>query len=787
VDRARVVEGARRVGLPLALAGAFVGFALFLNHHEPVRDWLFLRYAAYWLLSALFAVSCLASGHAVVVRVLGRALPLLEHVTVAFAAGVYVFFLGTMLGGLLGLYGRVFFFALPIVLLAITGLGAFRYARRAARHVRGAWRRSARPPVSALLPHAFGLLGLGAVYFAVLTPNNAAFDARWYHLGIAEHYAALGAVQRFPEGWFPGASPHLASLLYTWAFLVPSGRIFDRIELAAHVEMTIFVFSLLGIPALVRRLVRPSVAGGAYRYAWAARFLFPGVFLYDSSVCLGADHVASVFAAPIYLSLLLAWRSLAPRACALLALALTGALLTKYTGALILVAPAIVALAARVLVLAASALRRRDPRAAGAALLGPLVALFAGTLFTAPHWVKNLIWYGDPSYPVLHKLVASRPWTADSALRFDVGFASQLWPAERSLRGLGRTLGALGSFSFVPNDWERFHGATPVFGSLFTLSLLALPFLKGTKRLWGIFVATHLGVAVWYWVNHQDRYLQAALPWMAAATAATLGLVWRRGLFARGTLGALVALQIVWGADVYFMPGHVFTGVSAKAVIDLLSRIPGKAIGDRLAYTDAFATIGHALPPRSKVLVHEWHPHLGLEAPSVTDCPHHQGGISYLRTPSPREAWDQLHGFGVTHVVYKTSQPREPDTLAGEIAFFNFVQRAVSAPRSVDGWLLGALAEAAPPPGGAPDPVLVVSCGKGLPDGLYHLEDLAIPAYDKRPAPRPFSTPGAAPASLVATAAAVAQDHACAAVPAGVEGAFVRAGTRDPYQIWVRR
>jgi hypothetical protein len=579
-------------------------------------------------------------------------------------------------------------------------------------------------------------------------------------------------------------------LLYTWACQLPGGRIPDRIELAAHVEMTTFTIALVGIAALVRRLLRPGPARSAYRWAWAVRFFFPGVFLYDSSVCLGADHVASAFAAPIYLALLRAWKDLSPRACALLSLALSGALLAKYTGALLLVAPAVIAIACRVLLLAVRVLRRRTegfvPRHVA---LGPLCALGAGLAFTAPQWLKNLIWYGDPAYPVLHKLFRDRPWTADSALRFDVGFVTyNLWPAERSWKGLGLTFGTLATFSFAPNDWGRFHGATPVFGSLFTLVIAALLFLRGTKRLWGLYLATHIGIFAWYWTNHQDRYLQAALPWMAAATAAVLGLVWQRGRVARVTAGALVALQLVWGADVYFMPAHVFLGVPAKAVLDVLSRTPDKPTGERLVYSDGFVGIGKALPPKAKALIHEYHPHLGIGAPSVTDCPYHQGGISYARIPTPLEVYDRLTSFGVTHLVYLGSTAREPDTLAGEIVFFNFVQHHAAPPTSAEGWLVAAMPKAPPPPGGAPDPVLMVTCNKGLPAGLYHLADLEIPSLDpKRPAPKAFSDPNEPLTAMVPRAMVVAQDQGCAAMPPGVDRTFVKVGARDPYIIWVRK
>jgi hypothetical protein len=92
----------------------------------------------------------------------------------------------------------------------------------------------------------------------------------------------------------------------------------------------------------------------------------------------------------------------------------------------------------------------------------------------------------------------------------------------------------------------------------------------------------------------------------------------------------------------------------------------------------------------------------------------------------------------------------------------------------------------APLPGSAPDPVLVVSCGKGLPPGLYHLADLTVPSLDKKPAPHGQSPLTQPIAELVPTAMALAQDQGCA-LPTGAEASFVRAGARDPYTIWVRK
>ena len=98
-----------------------------------------------------------------------------------------------------------------------------------------------RRPISVGSPLAIALLLFGAgglllVYFPILTPDNAAADARWYHLTLAEHYAAQGGIARFPEGSFLGAYPQLATVIYGWAFQLPRTIFFDRIEIAAHLS-----------------------------------------------------------------------------------------------------------------------------------------------------------------------------------------------------------------------------------------------------------------------------------------------------------------------------------------------------------------------------------------------------------------------------------------------------------------------------------------------------------------------------------------------------------------------
>ncbi len=784
-----VLSHVRAVAVPVAMALALALFLQQVNRHYPLTKWLFWRYAGYWLASLCFATGCLSTGRLVVRAVLGRdrALPILEDVVTSFAAGVYVFFLATSVAGLAGLLGAPLFFALPTLMVAVgirplaKDLASLGQKLRASAHHKTprSW--------TSVLPWLFGLVGLAMVYVAVLTPENTAFDARWQHIALAEHYAAEGAMRRFPEGWYVGASPHLASVLYTWAFLLPRGALFDHVELAAHLEFTTFVFTLVGIEALFRLLVGSQ--RGLARHAWAARFLFPGVWLYDSSLCLGADHVAALFAAPIFALTVRAFRQMSPRLCLLLALVMSGAMLTKYTGALVLVGFPILALALRTLVLAVRALLKRPDPIAPRFWLGPLTAIGAGLVFTAPHWAKNLVFYGDPLYPLLSSRLHAHPWTPDSADRFQYGFIeAQLWRPTRDWKGLKESLGALFTFSFLPNDWPRFHGKVPVFGSLFTLGLGVLPFLRRARRVWALYAAVHLGVFGWYWTHHQDRYLQAIVPWMAAATAAVLALAWQEGRAAKVGVTALIAAQIVWGADTFFIPAHAHEGSVPKALSEFFAQGHKQNYEGRLDAFGSFQIIGRELPKGSKLLVHEEHPHAGLGVPTVNDYAVNQGGISYGRMLSPLDVDALYRGYGVTHILWPTKQGAMDDTLASDLVFFHYVTRFAEGTKTVGPLTLARMPSKPPPSERAPDPIAILSCKSGFSAGLYHLPDLHVPAFGPRASkfPRPYRPSNKDDAALVAAASAVAVEPGCSTMPPEHKESFTLVANRKPYELWIR-
>ncbi|MBN1608619.1 MAG: hypothetical protein JW940_18460 [Polyangiaceae bacterium] len=730
---------ARAVGLlgwarvPALVAVVALGVAKFVSAvdtHYPVQQWLFWRYTAYWAVAAVFALACQLAGGAVVRRA-GVALPRAEGAVLAFAAGLYVFFLAMFVGGLLHLYGEAFAVILPLALCAVGLPGALRPARTF-WSVLVRWLRQPvrfRSPLAVVIA-VLGLIGVVLVYLPILSPDNASADAHWYHGSLAEHYVALGGIERTPEGSFVACHPHFATIIYTWAFLLPKTLLFDRIEIAAHLEFVVFLWTLAGVGVLAARLVPRREVG----VAWAAVFLFPGLFLYDSSLNLGADHFLAFWGAPIFLALIRAWERLSVRHCLLLALVLAGAALTKYQALYLIAFPTVaVVLRAAMLSFGRDSVQRRQ------AWIGTLLVLAAAALLTTPHWLKNAIWHHDPFYPQLHEYLPSRPWVRDASVYFDTVFRDNLWRPTGSLaERLRATVVALYTFSFEPNDWSAFHGAVPVFGSLFTLTSFCVPLLGASRRLWGLVAITYGGIFIWYWTSHQDRYLQAMVPWMAAATAAVVIRLWNSGWATRAAVSALVSLQIVWGSDVPFIPARGGT-TPYKAIIDLFSTGYQQNYSQRLDTYAPWPAVAEHLPRGAKVLVHDNPGPLGLGRAFVTDFTGWQGGISYSAYGTPDRIDRALRELGVSNVLWLTRFGPGWCSIADELLFYDYVTQYAVGREVIDRFTLVSIPES-PVPEEKPGLVLVWGKVQGYSSGLYPIDRVTVPGYGRH-APSAYPSP----------------------------------------------
>lgn len=762
----------------LLLLAATGVFAWLIHPHYPIDQWLFWHYAGYWLATGAWAVAAWGTGSLLLDRVFRTRFPFLEHLVIAFTLGVLGFEWLMFLLGVVQRYHRGVFFVAPLVLIGIS-VGALRKLRRRALRL---FRRP--PPERSLLRLgiiAFGLLGLLMVYVLLLTPENVQFDSRWKHMALAEDYVAHGGIRRATEGWVFSARPHITSYLYAWAFLAPTDLLFDKMELGAHLEFFAFVVTtVIGIPALVRRLLPradPSMV-------WAARFLFPGLFVYDSSVSAGADHFGALYAVPIALVLLRVWRDLDLRQIALLATLLGGVSLVKETAALMLVPFPVLVVGTRCLMAGVRRLRGHeeasDPRAPFRA---PLLGILVGLLVSAPLWAKNLIFYGDPLYPNLHALFHPTPWSEAAAYKFKWAYSErQMWSPDRDWHGLQQTLRALLNFSFVPHDWPTFHRDVPVFGSLFTLLLAPLLLLKGVGRIWFLVAWVHLGIFFWFSVHHQDRYLQALVPLMAVTVAAVLVLGWRRfGRPARGPLALLVALQVVWGGDAFFLQTHAMADSPLKRVVNLMSAGFERDYEGRFSIQRRYQQIGDGLPKGSRVLFHEHHPHLGVGTESVLDSYQWQYAIDYGQAGSPEGIRRLLRGLGVTHVFYFSRKSNGAASLASDILFDQFVTELAKGRRKVSGGYVVTLPDR-PMDDGPPGRVLVVSCKRAPTSGLYPVAALDVPAFGPKrghyPPPERVSSQADEPFRLLDEAEYVVREPHCKRWPSGRKRDFVLAFKR---------
>jgi hypothetical protein len=708
---------ARSVGLVATLLAATTLFAVVLDRHYPIAQWLFWRYA-WCLLAALFwAGSCLSLGYAVLSFYLGSSVSWVDRLSLGFALGVLAFALSLFAIGLFHGLTAFTFYALPLAFLAV---GAPRMLRDLGHELRRRGVGGA-PPRSAgsLAIVLVGLLGIGICYFQILSPETFSFDARLYHIPIAQRYAMSGRVGRFDEGFLMGAYPQLASYLYAWAFLAPGAILFDRLELCVHIELVLFVATLAQIPVLLRRIAPGPRVG----LTWVAMFLFPGIYLYDANLNGGADHVAAFWAIPIAIAFFRAWDDFRARNVLLFSLFLGAAALTKYTAVSIVVPPAI-ALFARGLWLCV-----RAPNAARWRAMGMLVV--APALVTAPHWLKNWIWYGDPMFPILRNHLAVRPWNPDAEKQ--IKLLEYMWhPAGATWDGLEETVRAMFTFSFVPNDWYVLHRDVPVFGSLFTLTIPCLPFLRRTRRIVWLYAGSMAAVFVWYWFSHFDRFLQVALPWMAAATAGCLVRIWEAGSLARVAVAPLVALQLVWGGDVPFFRTHNMISDSPIRRVSEFLASGFEQVQDRLEVYRPLETVGRTIPRRSVVLAHEVVRMLGIDRNWVTDV--YQTRLSYARLRTPAAIHRELASLGVTHLVWRDSSLRF-DSLASDLAFLGFATRHTIDRRVVGEFTVGRLASEPPAVVDADPDVALLGCGAPYRKGWYKLSELTLEPDDPGPGP----------------------------------------------------
>jgi hypothetical protein len=628
----------------LCLLGLGVYVAL-TDGKYPIKDWLFWKLLVLWGWCGFLNLACLAFGHLIVSRWLKiRDRPLAETMITSVATGLCAFTMAMFLAGALALYRTWFAIALPSVMI---GVGAPSLAQLI-RDFRASGRASApTSPWTDLLVKAMvvgGVIYLGLTYLQCMTPASLNYDSRWYHLSIAEEYARQGRIVAFPAD-YNKAFPHLASIVNTWAWLLPGLDEPLRWMLALHNEFCLLVWALAGVAATTAWLVeRVRVRG-----AWVAFFLFPIIFEYDSNLGGSADHFVGFFAAPVFLAAMRAARDLSPRHCALVGVLVAGAVLSKYQ-AIYLVAPLAILIFVRWLWLSMSSVRSPEMKSRLAQLWrsgfwrGPLTLIAVGALLTAPHFLKNWIFYRNPLYPFMTATFAgSRPRQPDSPI-----LVTNLLTGDNTIpRGPFFKLATAAvklAFTF------SFHDKVTLLGSLFTLLLPTIPFVRGRQRLLIGALFTLVALVVWAFTYPVDRYLQCIFPIIAGVTAAMIIRAWQLGTLARIGLLALLGFQVVVTGDAPYYSGQA-------RMDDALSLIRSGHEGRFKTRFDHYLrsqrAVSRRLPADAVVLFHNTRLSLGIERTVLQDLPGYQGLIDYRGVKTPRELCQLYRSLGITHIVHE--------------------------------------------------------------------------------------------------------------------------------------
>ena len=467
--------------------------------------------------------------------------------------------------------------------------------------------------------------------------------------------------------------------------------------------------------------------GRRVRGAWAAFFLFPGIFVYDSNLGGGADHVAGLLhAVPLVLAAVRAApRISSPRRCALVGAVAAGAVLTKYQ-ALYMVVPVAAIIGGGWLAL----VRQHRRGAAKAATsdagidwsrlwLGPAMLLAVGTVLTLPHFLKNWIYYRNPFFP------------------FAVGMFKGTTPSQPDTASL--IAGLFQNDSCIPRGTPAEMLRTTCKEHPHVLFSLALcirsdipadPAARAVRargrRLWIATGVAVCGYLVWAFTYPIERYLQAIVPMFAAVVAGVVLCAWRQGWLARLGVLALLGTQIIWGGDELF---YWDLGAWKRHGNDPGGH-EGQAEHRFEHYLTSQAALARSLPANAVLLFHNTRVSLGVNRKVFQDLPGFQGLISYRRVRTARELVELYRSFGITHLV------QEPGmwptwTRQEEVVIAAFRARyANTAFREGEYEVIELPAEL--PPVEAPYRVQTIGM-PGYADGVYAVEALNV--YEPMPGP----------------------------------------------------
>lgn len=701
-------------------------FALFLDDLYAIRLWLVWRLAALWFWVLLWNLGCVSFGQFLLTRVCKlRDVPALESAVLAMASGVVAFAIVMYAAGALAWYTPTFAISLACVMTAIGARDL--WAR--SRQLWIEWHVPEQPRLLARWIGAAGIVCVAIVYLGALSPDALNYDATWSHVVIAQEYARAGRMIPFLADYNRNV-PHLASLIYTWGYLLPEKKDAVRWMFALHSEFSLWLWTLAGVAAALRAILREP----GLRYGWVSFFLFPAIFVYDNNLGGASDHVCGFFAIPIALAALHSCERFTPGWATVFALACAGAVLTKLQ-ALFLVLPACAVLAfhwLRHIALHYRARRKQlEPPVSSLRDLwwAPAIVIAVGLAAYAPHLLRQLIFYNNPFYPFMQDVfLGSTPTVPNAAYLVTRALADPLYqPQGTWFEKLKHAAELFVTFSFVPH--YSFSKDMPVFGSLFTLLFPCLLFIRN-RRLWLFAVVGAGAVLVWGMIYNVDRNLQAFMPVLVCVTGAIVVSCWRMGFWARIGLLPLVGLQLCWGSDAVFYSQQERLNQAMDLIKSGYDSKAHKRFNDYRAW---HLNATKVLPANARVLLHTELTSLGLKREVLLDMTGFQGLIHYDHLQTPRELYTYFRTFGITHLIDLPSGSSAPTTQE-EVLWDTFVAKYALPVQDIGSLRITRMPDAPPPEAAA---FRVASIGQeGYIDGIYPITALNtirfLPEWERR-------------------------------------------------------
>lgn len=762
-----------------------------LNEQVAIEDWLAWRLLTLWGWTLFLNISFVAVGHALLRRLrVDAELPLAELLLGSFVAGLALFGMAMFGLGALGGFNTATALLLPGAFL---GLGALDLPALHLR-IRDATRQSGLTPLggwqraAGFCASGIGALLFGLLYLQSLNPANLNFDAVWYHVPIAQDYAREGGLVPF-YGDDHRAFPHLASLLHTWALLVPGvDHLPLRWVLMLHIEYSVVLWRAVAVVAGAQWLLKGRFVPGL----WASFWLFPSVFIYDQNIAGSADHLSGVSTVPAFLALGRALPRGDLRYGVLLGVFAGAHILTKYQAVYLVVAiVACVVLWMAWLALQALwiRLRGRAPRSERPLRRTFVLAwvVLASALFVSgPHFIKNTVFYDNPVYPFARKWFPSeferweRPQPAQKTAERSPQPASE--PDRRATMGLSWSL-ALSSdsnsnsnssnsprrskkiaeqkllldqfpefrfprraYDFSPKGdwpWERLVWAheTMVTWSFETgnrnltklrpymgsLFTLLLPTLLFLGRARRLW----FGVVFCYWAFLTWALTSAndryLLSILSLVAALTAALMVR--VFQAGWLPRMALILLV-GLQLLWNADVPFTygSKALKQTMQLVSQGYSRPDDEkRFTYLERAQRLTREFPEDALILGRYYKELTGLDRATLNTHRNIQRYIPFGKLKSVHEFWEICVDRGVTHLMYPPGQ-RKPEW-AQDIVLFDALAQYSERKRKKHGVVIAEISKTPPP---LDEPLLVLTLGMlRYADGLHPVARLSIRDRDR--------------------------------------------------------